>query len=171
MQQLALLFRNEATLRAALEATEKTLDEVLRETVTPLSKQIGDRWKNLFQDRGDLQTLPDGTMTRRLANHEELPFHSFSTGGGMVATLLTRLLVTHLATNADFCWFDEPIEHLDPDVRRHVANMLARVTASGGPVRQVLVTTYEEPLARQLASRDGRQVHLIDIRQEAHLPD
>jgi ABC-type polar amino acid transport system ATPase subunit len=70
-----------------------------------------------------------------------------------------------MATDADFCWFDEPLEHLDPDVRRRVANLLARVTTTGGPLRQIVVTTYEEPLARQLEARDPLNVRLIDVRQ------
>ncbi len=69
-----------------------------------------------------------------------------------------------MATKADFCWFDEPLEHLDPDVRRRVANILSRATSGEGQLRQVVVTTYEEQLARHLRARDEERIHLIDVR-------
>lgn len=111
-----------------------------------------------------LTTTADGGISRTVNGHP-LPYDSFSTGKGMGAAILMRLLIAQMATTADFCWFDEPLEHLDPDVRRRVANLLARVTATGGPLRQVVVTTYEEPLARQLEARDPFNVKLIDVRQ------
>jgi DNA repair exonuclease SbcCD ATPase subunit len=70
-----------------------------------------------------------------------------------------------MATRADFCWFDEPLEHLDPDVRRKVANLLTRATSGGRPFRQIVVTTYEEPLARHLKTRDESWVTLLDVRE------
>jgi ABC-type arginine transport system ATPase subunit len=69
-----------------------------------------------------------------------------------------------MATDADFCWFDEPLEHLDPDVRRQVANILAGATSTDSNLRQVVVTTYEEPLARQLHARAPDTVSLLDVR-------
>jgi DNA repair exonuclease SbcCD ATPase subunit len=164
MRELERLFRREAKLRVATETTQATLDEVLETTVSPIATEVNQRWSGLFPDRGSLTTHADGTITRRV-NDDDVPFDSFSTGEGMGATILLRLVVAHLTSVADFIWFDEPLEHLDPDVRRHVANMLSRVTAGDGPVRQVVVTTYEDPLARQLRARDSQRVHLVDVRQ------
>ncbi|MGN6251060.1 MAG: hypothetical protein ACTHNS_04500 [Marmoricola sp.] len=164
MRELERLFRREAKLRVAAETTQATLDEVLETTVSPIAAELNQRWSGLFPDRGSLTTRADGTITRQVNGHD-VPFDSFSTGEGMGATILLRLVVTHLTSVADFIWFDEPLEHLDPDVRRHVANMLSRVTAGDGSVRQVVVTTYEEPLARQLRARDSHHVHLVDVRQ------
>jgi len=164
MRELERLFRREAKLRVASETTKATLDEVLETTVGPIASEVNQRWTALFPDRGALTTRADGTMTRRVNGHD-VPFDSFSTGEGMSATILLRLVVAHVASKADFVWFDEPLEHLDPDVRRHVANMLSRVTSGEGRVRQVVVTTYEEPLARQLRARDSERVHLVDVRQ------
>jgi DNA repair exonuclease SbcCD ATPase subunit len=126
------LFRQEASLRVAAEATEATLKELLDETIRPLTVEVDQRWKALFPDRGDLNRYSDGNITRTV-NGYPLPYDSFSTGEGMSATiLLRRLLVAQMATTADFCWFDEPLEHLDPDVRRKVANLLPRVTTGEG---------------------------------------
>lgn len=164
MRELERLFRREAKLRVATETTQATLDEVLETTVSPIASEVNQRWTGLFPDRGSLTTHADGTITRRV-NDQDVPFDSFSTGEGMGAIILLRLVVAHLTSVADFIWFDEPLEHLDPDVRRHVANMLSRVTAGDGPIRQVVVTTYEDPLARQLRARDTHRVHLVDVRQ------
>lgn len=164
MRELERLFRREAKLRVATETTQATLDEVLETTVSPIATEVNQRWSGLFPDRGPLTTRADGTITRQVNGHN-VPFDSFSTGEGMSATILLRLVVAHLTSVADFIWFDEPLEHLDPDVRRHVANMLSRVTAGDGSIRQVVVTTYEDPLARQLRARDSQHVHLVDVRQ------
>lgn len=164
MLELESLFRQEASLRVAAEATESTLTELLDETIRPLAEEVDQRWKALFPDRGDLNTYSDGNITRTVNGHP-LPYDSFSTGESMSATIILRLLVAQMATTADFCWFDEPLEHLDPDVRRKVASLLSRVTSEEGPLRQVVVTTYEEPLARHLRARDEQRVRLLDVRQ------
>jgi ABC-type sulfate/molybdate transport systems ATPase subunit len=44
---------------------------------------------------------------------------------------------------------DEPLEHLDPRLRKVVAGTLAKAS-SGTGLRQVIVTTYESELARRL---------------------
>jgi DNA repair exonuclease SbcCD ATPase subunit len=167
MRQLESLHRQEASIQVAVEATEATLGELLAETIRPLESQVNQRWSQLFPGRGELSTDASGTISRALdeSTQSTLPFEAFSTGEGMGAVLLLRVLVATMATNADFCWFDEPLEHLDPDVRRQVANLLARATDGQGPLQQILVTTYEEPLVRQLAARESANVSLVDVRQ------
>lgn len=166
MAQLVALFREEAVLRAAIETTESTLTELLDETIRPLASEVNHRWQALFPDRGDIATYSSGKVTRTVNGHP-LPYDAFSTGEGMGVVILLRLLVAQMATSIDFCWFDEPLEHLDPDVRRKVASMLTRVTSGEHRLRQVVVTTYEEPLARQLHDRDPDAVKLLDVRQAA----
>lgn len=164
MHELESLFRQEARLRIGVEATEATLRELLDETIRPLAVEVNQRWKAWFPDRGDLNTYSNGRITRTV-NNQQLPFDSFSTGETMGATIILRLLVAEMATTTDFCWFDEPLEHLDPDIRRKVASLLSRVTSGEGPLKQLVVTTYEEPLARHLRARDEQRVSLLDVRQ------
>jgi ATPase subunit of ABC transporter with duplicated ATPase domains len=164
MRRLETLFRQEATLSVALQATEATRDELLEETVRPLANEVNQRWKALFPTRGDLRTTAKGEITRSISGYE-LPFDAFSTGESMGAGIIVRLLAAQMATGADFCWFDEPLEHLDPEVRRRVANVLSRATSGEGPLRQVVVTTYEDQLAHHLHVRDMQRVHIIDVRQ------
>lgn len=163
MRTLENLFRTEAHIRVALAATQETLKELLEQTVGPIASEVNQRWADLFPGRGPLSTRADATMTRTVNGHP-LPFQAFSTGESIGATIVLRLLVTQMATTADFCWFDEPLEHLDPNVRRQVANILAGATADDSRLRQVVVTTYEEPLARQLLARTPEDVHLVDVR-------
>jgi len=86
-------------------------------------------------------------------------------GGGerIWALLVTRLLVLSVSTKVPFVWLDEPLEHLDPRIRRIVAGTLVRA-ASSANLRQIFVTTYEEPLAHQLAE-DNPMAELITVRQ------
>jgi DNA repair exonuclease SbcCD ATPase subunit len=164
MRELTALFRREASLRVATEATDLTLKELLDDTIRPLAAEVNQRWKSLFPGRGELDTASSGNITRTVNGHS-LPYDSFSTGEGTSLTILLRLLVAQITTSVSFCWFDEPLEHLDPEVRRVVANLLSQVTGENGPLRQVVVTTYEERLARLLHARDEHQVTLIDVRQ------
>lgn len=163
--------RNEATLQslysglaqatAAEQAIQGTVDSLLADTVAPLSTQVAAQWRRVFEDRGDIDLTANGDVTR-LVNGDLLPFSSFSTGERMGLQLVLRLLLVEAATRADFMWIDEPLEHLDPNARRLVANLLARAT--GERLRQVVVTTYEEPLARRLAAAAPGAVHLQYVR-------
>lgn len=164
MRRLEKLFRQEATLTVALRATAATREGLLEETVRPLAAEVNDRWKVLFPARGSLHTAANGDITRSISGHD-LPFDAFSTGESMGAAIIVRLLAAQMATGADFCWFDEPLEHLDPEVRRRVANVLSRATEGDRRLRQVVVTTYEDQLAHHLHVRDAQRVHLIDVRQ------
>lgn len=166
--QLEALFTKDARLTMAREATSKSRDDLLTDTIHPLAEQINDRWASLFPGRGAVHTRADGTLTRQVNGHA-LGFESFSTAERTAAVLITRLLVETMTTRANFAWFDEPLEHLDPDVRRHVASVLSRVTKDNA-VRQVVVTTYEEPLARKLLERDPEAVTLVDVRPDRTTP-
>ena len=55
---------------------------------------------------------------------------------------------------------DEPLEHLDPTNRRAVAATLVSAVELG-ELEQILVTTYEEPLARRLAARTGADLKYV----------
>jgi DNA repair exonuclease SbcCD ATPase subunit len=78
-----------------------------------------------------------------------LSFGALSGGERVWALLVTRLLVAGASTRAPFVWLDEPLEHLDPRLRRVVAGTLAMAASRSG-LRQVVVTTYEAPIAQQL---------------------
>jgi DNA repair exonuclease SbcCD ATPase subunit len=160
--ELQRLYAQEAALRASRTAISAATDKLLNETIQPLAREIDARWAQLFPRRGQLTTLPSGAVSRELVG-ESLPDSAFSTGERTGLVILLRLLVLETATKANFCWFDEPLEHLDPDARRQVAGILARVSTAG-PLRQIVVSTNEEPLARRVQERDPQNVRLIYVR-------
>ena len=104
----------------------------------------------------------DGTIVRVQAG-QELGWDTLSGGERTWARIVTHLLVMAATTSLSFAWFDEPLEHLDPQFRHAVAATLATTTQAGAP-RQLLVTTYEHTLAQQLAN-DTDNATIVAIRQ------
>lgn len=162
-QHLIGLYKQEAAVLAAAAATQQAVNILMAQTVSPLADELAARWKLLFADRGDVR-LESGVLSREI-NGQSLSYDAFSEGEKAFSQVLLRLLVLDAATRADFCWIDEPLDHLDPRTRRHVASMLARAVSTSN-ARQIVVTTYEEPLARRLALRHPDHVRVIYVRPE-----
>jgi hypothetical protein len=132
-----------------------TANAILFERIDPLAVEVSDRWKRVFGERGSLRSLQhDGHLVLVRGVHE-IPFTQFFSGDKVGALLVTRLLVLGASTRASFLWLDEPLGHLDPKNRRLTASLM---TTAGKHVRQILVTTYEEALARRLASPTQAQL-------------
>ncbi|MEX0990694.1 MAG: AAA family ATPase [Actinomycetota bacterium] len=158
--QLLTLLRQESVALAAAAAFGEVADAITTDRIEPLVGEVGRRWKRVFGVDG-LRLSPAGRITRTVGGRE-LPFSSLSGGEKVWAMLLTRLLVTSASTHAPFVWLDEPLEHLDPRLRRIVAGTLARASQSDA-LRQVVVTTYESELAMQLME-DVPSASLIYVR-------
>lgn len=154
-------WRREALTRAAAAALTGTADRLANDHIEPLSQQVRWRWKALFGEDG-LQLRADGTIVR-VVGDRELPWNQLSSGEQLWARLVASLLVLKSSTTLPFAWLDEPLEHLDPRARRIVATDLASSTRSGRPA-QMIVTTYEHTLARQLAE-DLPDTHLRYIKR------
>lgn len=149
--------RREAVTSVAAEVMRATADTILAERIDPLAAEIGHRWKRVFGERGALRLRADGHLVLVRGVHE-IPFSQFSSGEKVVALLATRLLVLGASTHASFLWLDEPLEHLDPRNRRITASLMG---AAGQHVRQILVTTYEEALARRLSAAASAQLRYV----------
>jgi DNA repair exonuclease SbcCD ATPase subunit len=149
--------RREAVTSVAAEVMRATADAIVAERIDPLAAEISHRWKRVFGERGSLQLRSDGRLVLVRGIHE-IPFTQFSSGEKVVALLATRLLVLGASTRASFLWLDEPLEHLDPKNRRITASLMS---AAGAHVRQILVTTYEEPLARRLAAASSAHLRYV----------
>jgi DNA repair exonuclease SbcCD ATPase subunit len=146
-RQLEMLYREEGIALAARDALESTGNQITEKYIEPLAQEVEARWKRMFGG-GGLNLSSEGHITRQLGGRT-LGFNSLSGGEKVWALLLTRLLVAGASTRAPFVWLDEPLEHLDPRLRKVVAGTLAKA-ASGTGLRQVVVTTYESELARRL---------------------
>ncbi len=160
-RELVAGHRQWALIEAARRSLAATVDELLNRQIAPLARLVGERWNRLFADRPDLRVDPTGRLWRDVAG-VELPYSAFSAGEQTAARLLLQLVVLTSATTARFCWVDEPLEHLDPTTRRLVAGMLSRGKRATG-LNQLVVTTYEEDLARRLAAADDA-THVVYVR-------
>lgn len=158
-------FATEAVLLGARNTINETARVFVDRTVRPIAEELGPRWSAILPGRGGVAVSGAGALTRPLEG-EELAFDSFSGGERTVALVLLRLLVVQMTTKASFCWFDEPLEHLDPDARRQVASLLAGA-GSSPPLRQILLTTYEQPLAERLAADSPGRVTVVAVRSGA----
>lgn len=147
IRELETLYRREAIALATHEALLATGNAITERYIEPLAKEVEGRWKSMFGS-GGLNLSSEGHITRKLGGRT-LEFGSLSGGEKVWALLLTRLLILGSSTRAPFIWLDEPLEHLDPKLRKVVAGTLAKAS-SGAGLRQVIVTTYEAELARQL---------------------
>jgi DNA repair exonuclease SbcCD ATPase subunit len=145
--RLQELFRLEGLANAAAQTLRDTAERVMEQQIEPLVAEVARRWKQTF-GRGGLQLSAGGRITRKVGGRT-LSFGALSGGERVWALLVTRLLVAGASTRAPFVWLDEPLEHLDPRLRRIVAGTLAMASSRTG-LRQVIVTTYEAPIAQQL---------------------
>jgi len=154
-QRSRIAHRREAVANIAAKVMAGIADAVLTERIDPLVTEITHRWKRVFVGRGQLRLQHDGQLVLHHGDHH-IDFDQFSSGEKVIALLATRLLVLEASTKASFLWLDEPLEHLDPRNRRLAASLMA---TAGDHTRQLLVTTYEDQLARNLAGSGA-----IDLR-------
>lgn len=153
-----------ALLESAKRAFEDTITEVLDQQLGPISDEVNRRWDALFHDRPGLRLTAKGHIARTFDDDgDDLPFTSFSSGEKVVAKLLMRLATLKSTTAVPFCWVDEPLEHLDPHARAYVAGTLAHLS-SRDDLHQIIVTTYEEQLARQFQAEAPDLVHVEFLR-------
>ena len=164
LESVIAAFERAAALEAATHALEAARERILNESVEPLEDLLAESWRTLFVDRPGVGLQGDGTVSRRIGS-EDLEYEQFSDGEKMVAQLILRVLVLRATTKLGFFWVDEPLEHLDPDVRRAVAVLLAQAPETPS-FPQVLVTTYEEPLIRRLRA-SVPNTHLVYVRPSA----
>ncbi len=149
-------------LRAALD---EMAGRIVSESIDPIAAEVARRWKLLMGTRGGLRLRPDGRLSMRRGEHE-IEFRSMSGGEKAIAVLLAHLFLVGATTRAGFMWLDEPLEHLDPRNRRMLASTLAQAARTG--LRQILVTTYEDTLARGLALSDPT-VNVVPVTAEIEL--
>ena len=158
-EKLRLAYRREAAAHAGAKVLREAAEHVIQSRIEPLSSEVRGRWKHLFTNNG-LVFKPDGSITR-VRGDVELGWDTLSGGERTWARIVTHVIVMGATTSLPFAWFDEPLEHLDPQMRHAVAATLATATRGGSP-RQLLVTTYEHGIAQQLADdTDGARIIAI----------
>lgn len=141
--------RQESVLEVAERTIHQLANRYLTHNIDPIAHEVGRRWKLVFGADG-LHFDADGNLT---VSHGEASLAMGDLSGGERATALivTRLLLANSLARASSVWFDEPLEHLDPRRRAAIAQTMVSAVQAG-TVGQILVTTYEEHLARRLAA-------------------
>ena len=163
-------WRRWALTSAAATTLHNAINDALTNRIEPVAQSVGERWNSFFEDRPQLWFDLHGDMWRNVGE-KRLPIEAFSTGERTTARLLMQLAILTSATRVDFCWLDEPLEHLDPKTRRRVAGMLSHGRKATG-LRQLVVTTYEEELAQELANADEQTaIEYVRAGPVAHQPD
>ena len=158
-RNLRIAYGREAAALAGKRVLREAADHAIESCIQPIAEEVRVRWKHLFTHNG-LIFKPDGSITR-FRDGAELGWDTLSGGERTWARIVTHLIVMGTTTSLPFAWFDEPLEHLDPQLRHAVAATLATATRGGSP-RQLLVTTYEDSIARQLADdTDGAEIVTI----------
>jgi DNA repair exonuclease SbcCD ATPase subunit len=158
---LVTAYREEAVLRITRASLGAVADRYMTERIQPLADEVARRWKLVFGSDG-LQFGHDGSL-RYQVGEDHLGLTDLSGGERVVALFVTRLLVVASATRATTLWLDEPLEHLDPRRRAAIAGTIVRA-AQQGALDQIVVTTYEERLARQLAASAPDVVGVAHVR-------
>lgn len=148
----------EQLIASTIDVLNNVADRTLTDRIDPLLVELSHRWKTLFGADGlTLQTTGDLVVT---GPDGDLRINDLSGGERATALLITRLLVTAITTDIPTVCFDEPLEHLDPRRRSAVAKTLVRA-AQTGTVSQIVITTYEDRIARQLAAADPTSVRIV----------
>ena len=155
--------REEQLLSIAIDVFDRLADKTLRDRIDPLIRELSSRWKVLFGTDG-LTLEPSGELTVNSAGGT-LSINDLSGGERATAIVIARLLVTASTTRVPTVWFDEPLEHLDPRRRAAVARTIVRAGQTD-TVAQLIVSTYEDRIARQLAAADPDNVRVVhaDVR-------
>jgi DNA repair exonuclease SbcCD ATPase subunit len=142
-----------ATSASLAELAGAEADARTERSLRPISQALANRWAEHFVASPARPRLAGGGTIELGQGDVTIPYDSFSGGEKTLASLLTRLLFVTSATGLRSMWLDEPLEHLDPANRTRVARLLAQVTRPGSHLDQVVVTTYEEGLARSMVER------------------
>ena len=130
-RELRLTYRREAAAFAGARTLREAANHLTESRIEPMASEVRGRWKHLFANNG-LTFRADGSITR-VRDGEELGWDTLSGGEQTWARIVTHLLVMATTTSLPFAWFDEPLEHLDPQVRHAVAATLATATRGAPP--------------------------------------
>lgn len=159
-EELRSAFRRQALAEAAEETFEKSAQDIIEQHLDPWTSALRAPWQQLVYGMGELEFRPDGSLLT--SGETALDLRQLSGGQQAIAGMLTHLLVLVASSRARLLWVDEPLEHLDPRNRRRLAATLVR-SVQEQEMDQIVVTTYEETLARRLAETHPSTARVIYV--------
>jgi DNA repair exonuclease SbcCD ATPase subunit len=163
-RRLDMAATEELLTSTIIDILNELADRTLTERIDPLIAELSARWKSVFGADG-LTLAPSGELMVQRPDGT-LDISDLSGGERATAMLIARLLITAATTKIPTVWFDEPLEHLDPRRRSAVAKTLVRAGQTR-TVAQLIVTTYEDRIARQLAAADPEAVRIVHADKSA----
>ncbi|MFD7155796.1 AAA family ATPase [Kribbella sp. NPDC059898] len=147
-------YRRQAYATVLGDTVDAVAGDLTSRGADPLVRLIRGHWKQL--PGGDSLTVSrDGTI-QAARGDKTVDYHSLSGGEKAQSLLVYKVAALKALTTAPLMLLDEPLEHLDPRNRWTIGRMLTDLT-SQSVLDQLLVTTYEESLARRLALHGDRE--------------
>jgi energy-coupling factor transporter ATP-binding protein EcfA2 len=154
-------FRDEALWKSLSDGVEVFLSEARNSIIRPLVDELSRQWKTFRPDAPWTLDVDDEGHLCMVYEGTSLPFSSLSGGEKAAALVLLRVALTRALTDADFMLLDEPLEHMDPRSRRLLVSSLHQVVRKG-MFSQILLTTYEEQLARRFVESGWAHALYLD---------
>ncbi|WP_427896651.1 AAA family ATPase [Kribbella sp. GL6] len=147
-------YRRQAYATVLGDTVEAVAGDLTARGADPLVRLIRGHWKQL--PGGDSLTVSRDGAIQAARGDKTVDYHSLSGGEKAQSLLVYKVAALKALTAAPLMLLDEPLEHLDPRNRWTIGRMLTDLT-SQGVLGQLLVTTYEESLARRLALHGDRE--------------
>lgn len=159
-KQITSAYRKDALLVTIDSTVEAFINDTYLSVLVPLGEELQRVWKSYrIESEWGLGLDSAGRICIQ-RGADTLPYESLSGGEKMVAIVLLRVALVTALTSADFIVLDEPLEHLDPRGRRLLISSLAGAV-DRGLLKQIILSTYEESIARRLVQRgQAREIHV-----------
>jgi len=149
MKALARATKGQFVSDAFLESVKAALAEQRNALLGPLTLELSALWSAFLSTdvavslRSDAQIVIEDKF-----RNASLEFPQLSGGEKTALLIFTQMLLCKYFSNSDFMMIDEPLEHLDSKNRWALMRYLVD-TMSLGYLKQLIVTTIEEPLVRE----------------------
>lgn len=153
-REITMAYRRDAQLEILASALADFDRTVQVSVLNPIADELQRQWKAYRADSEWTLTIDDEGRLCIRRGETILPYSALSGGEKMVSLMLLRVALARALTTTDFIVLDEPLEHLDPRTRRLLVSSLNQAV-SKGILKQVIVSTYEESLARRLVLRSN----------------
>jgi len=147
-----------------LGSLESALAEQRTTLLEPLTGELSTVWSAFLGVQVEVSLRDDAQILildkRRKAS---LEFPQLSGGEKTALLIFTQVLLCKYFSSADFMMIDEPLEHLDARNRWALIKYLVDTTRVDGPkqLKQLIVTTIEEPLIREYLGHEGVTTTLL----------
>lgn len=150
------------SIRAAIQATEETLQSQQDTDMSTIYRQIANLWSSFREEEGwEMKYDSDGYPIMTKGDEERsLDMRQLSGGEKTALLIMLHTIIAHHFSKSDFLMIDEPLEHLDPVNRRSLIKFLVD-SHKHNIFGQAIIATFEESLIRKYQSDAGVNVILL----------